>query len=74
MFWERCSAAEAFQSAPRARIGHVALAVDASASWGEELLLIHGGLSEEKHALSDLVVLQARLPGACMHMHACSSA
>ena len=45
----------------RARIGHVALAVDASASWGEELLLIHGGLSEERLALSDLVVLQVRL-------------
>ena len=35
------------------------LAVDASASWGKELLLIHGGLSKDKHALSDLVLLQA---------------
>ena len=61
MFWERCTAAETFQSAPKARIGHVALAID-SGSWGEELVLIHGGLSEDKHALSDLIVLQV-LPG-----------
>ena len=59
MFWERCTAIEQFgQSPPTARVGHVALAVDATASWGEEFLLIHGGLSDKKVPLGDLVVLQ----------------
>ncbi|KAK9846535.1 hypothetical protein WJX81_006132 [Elliptochloris bilobata] len=37
-------------------MGHVALAI----TWGggEELLLVHAGLSEEKYALADLAVLQ----------------
>ena len=61
MFWERCTAIEQFQSPPSARVGHVALAVDATASWGEELLLIHGGLSDKKAPLGDLVVLQVGL-------------
>lgn len=57
MHWKPCTAS-AYQSPPSARVGHVALAVDAREAWGEELLLIHGGLSEEKHALGDLAVLQ----------------
>ena len=67
MFWERCTAIEQFQSPPAARVGHVALAVDASASWGEEFLLIHGGLSEKKVPLSDLVVLQVSSQSATGH-------
>ena len=61
MHWTHCSAS-AYQSPPSARVGHVALAVDAREAWGEELLLIHGGLSEDKHALRDLAVLQV-VPG-----------
>ena len=57
MLWKQCTAS-AYQSPPSARVGHVALAVDATEAWGEELLLIHGCLSEEKHAMSDLAVLQ----------------
>ena len=55
MRWLACSGT-AFQSPPPARMGHVALAI----TWGggEELLLIHAGLSEEKYALADLAVLQ----------------
>ena len=41
-------------------MGHTAVTVDATESWGEELLIIFGGLSEEKYALGDLRVLQAR--------------
>ena len=41
-------------------MGHTAVTVDATESWGEELLVIFGGLSEEKYALGDLKVLQAR--------------
>lgn len=40
-------------------MGHVAVAVDARECWGEELLIVYGGLSEEKYALDDLIVLQA---------------
>ena len=55
MRWLACSGT-AFQSPPPARMGHVALAI----TWGggEELLLVHAGLSEEKYALADLAVLQ----------------
>ena len=41
-------------------MGHTAVTVDARESWGEELVVIFGGLSEEKYALGDLKVLQAR--------------
>lgn len=41
-------------------MGHTAVTVDATESWGEELLIIFGGLSEDKYALGDLKVLQAR--------------
>ncbi|KAK9813645.1 hypothetical protein WJX73_001345 [Symbiochloris irregularis] len=58
MRWSQATAS-AYQSPPCARVGHVALSVDAKAAWGEELLLVHGGLGEDKFALSDLVVLQA---------------
>jgi host cell factor len=40
-------------------MGHTAVVVDARESWGEELLIVYGGLSEEKYALDDVVVLQA---------------
>ena len=58
MRWLQCSAT-AFQSPPSARMGHIALVVDARESWGEELLIVHGGLSEDKYALDDFIVLQA---------------
>lgn len=41
-------------------MGAVAVTVDATESWGEELVVIFGGLSEDKYALGDLKVLQAR--------------
>ncbi|KAK9917644.1 hypothetical protein WJX75_006758 [Coccomyxa subellipsoidea] len=40
-------------------MGHVAIVVDARESWGEEFMIVHGGLSEEKYAMDDLTVLQA---------------
>ncbi|KAK9823333.1 hypothetical protein WJX72_001997 [[Myrmecia] bisecta] len=39
-------------------MGHIAVAVDATETWGDEFLVIQGGLSEHKKALGDLVVLQ----------------
>lgn len=36
---------------PAARIGHVAIAVDARAVWGEELVVVHGGIGDNKQAL-----------------------
>ena len=59
MRWLPCNST-AFQSPPSPRMGHTAVLVDATESWGEELLVIFGGLSEEKYALGDLKVLQAR--------------
>ena len=59
MKWLPCNST-AFQSPPSARMGHTAVTVDARESWGEELVVIFGGLSEEKYALGDLKVLQAR--------------
>ena len=58
MRWLQCSAT-AFQSPPSARMGHVTTVVDARESWGEEFMIVHGGLSEEKYAMDDLTVLQA---------------
>lgn len=46
-----CRAGAAGHPPPAARIGHVAAAVDASATWGTELLVVHGGIGEDKHAL-----------------------
>lgn len=46
-------------AAPSARMGHVAVAVDARESWGDEILVIHGGLSEGKYALGDVIVYQS---------------
>lgn len=40
----------------------MSLAVDAREAWGEELLLIIGGLSEDKQALGDVSVYQV---GTC---------
>ena len=45
-------------AAPSARMGHIAVAVDARESWGDEILIVHGGLSEGKYALGDVVVFQ----------------
>ncbi|DBA80892.1 hypothetical protein WJX77_007438 [Trebouxia sp. C0004] len=45
-------------AAPTARMGHIAVAVDARESWGDEILIVHGGLSEGKYALGDVVVFQ----------------
>jgi hypothetical protein len=39
------------QPLPSARIGHIAVAVDARAVWGEELVVVHGGIGEAKQAL-----------------------
>jgi hypothetical protein len=38
-------------------MGHVAVCVDARESWGDELLIVHGGLGEDKIALGDLLVM-----------------
>jgi hypothetical protein len=45
-------------AAPTARMGHIAVAVDARESWGDEIVIVHGGLSEGKYALGDVVVFQ----------------
>lgn len=55
--WKACSAS-AYDELPSARMGHSAVLVDARRSWGEELLIVHGGLSNEKQSLGDLAVLQ----------------
>lgn len=39
-------------------MGHVAVAVDARHAWGDEIVVVHGGLSEGKYALADVVVFQ----------------
>ena len=39
-------------------MGHIAVAVDAKESWGDDILVIHGGLSEGKYALGDTFVFQ----------------
>ena len=39
-------------------MGHIAIAVDAQGSWGTEVVVVHGGLSEGKYALDDVVVFQ----------------
>lgn len=39
-------------------MGHIAVAVDARDSWGTEVIVVHGGLSEGKYALEDVVVFQ----------------
>lgn len=46
------------QPLPSARIGHIAVAVDARAVWGEELVVVHGGIGEAKQALRDVAVLE----------------
>jgi len=39
-------------------MGHIAVAVDARESWGDEIVIVHGGFSEGKYALGDVVVFQ----------------
>lgn len=59
-------------------MGHVAVAVDAKESWGDDIIVVHGGLSEGKYALGDVVVFQAEgntwsrpnLPGSGPHARA----
>lgn len=51
MEWRRCEPGGASDPPPAARIGHIAVAVDARAIWGTELLVVHGGIGEDKHAL-----------------------
>ena len=41
MHWRQFTAS-AYQEPPSARMGHVAVLVDATGSWGEELLIVHG--------------------------------
>ena len=41
MRWRQLTAS-AYQEPPSARMGHVAVLVDATVSWGEELLIVHG--------------------------------
>ena len=49
--------ASGYLNPPQARCGHVAAAVS-SPTWGEEFLIVHGGINRHKEALDDLVVLQ----------------
>ncbi|KAL3155648.1 hypothetical protein ABBQ32_012681 [Trebouxia sp. C0010 RCD-2024] len=60
MRWTRCNVAapNAESNAPSARMGHIAVAVDAKESWGDDILVVHGGLSEGKYALGDVCVFQ----------------
>ena len=55
MRWEQCIAGppeDPCKHLPAARMGHVAVAVSAADSaWGEELFVLHGGISEDKRAL-----------------------
>ena len=50
MRWTPCSvnAPNAASTAPSSRMGHIAVAVDAKDSWGDDILVVHGGLSEGK--------------------------
>ncbi|KAI3436230.1 hypothetical protein D9Q98_002284 [Chlorella vulgaris] len=47
-----------YPNQPAARCGHTAVAVDNRAVWGEEFLVVFGGIDGSKEALDDLVVLQ----------------
>lgn len=49
--WRRCEATS-FQSPPAARMGHIAVTVDASETWGDEIVVVHGGLGEAPQARS----------------------
>lgn len=54
IYWRKDSS----QPLPAARIGHIAIAVDARAVWGEELVVVHGGIGENKSPLRDVSVLE----------------
>ena len=60
MKWVACISGppDPASAAPAARMGHIAVAVDARKSWGDEILVVHGGLSDGKYALGDVIVLQ----------------
>lgn len=61
MRWIACNFAATNPAAapPAARMGHIAVGVDARESWGDEIVVVHGGLSEGKYALGDVVIFQA---------------
>lgn len=47
-------------AAPGPRMGHVAVTIPCSASaWGDDLVIVHGGLSTDRFALGDVCALQA---------------
>lgn len=47
-----------YHGQPTARCGHSAVAVDSRQCWGEEFLVVFGGIDAHKEALDDLAVLQ----------------
>ncbi|KFM28720.1 Host cell factor 1 [Auxenochlorella protothecoides] len=52
------SAESNFQgSLPEARCGHVAASIKNHAAWGDEFIIIHGGINREREALDSLAVL-----------------
>ncbi len=53
--WTEC---RAYLNPPQARCGHIAVTVNSRAVWGDEFVIVHGGINRDKHALGDLVVLQ----------------
>ena len=55
MRWTSCPV-DVNEGAPKPRMGHVAVVVEST--WGESLLVFHGGLSEDKVALQDMAVMQ----------------
>lgn len=70
MQWLQCSArADGRSLPPSARFGHTSVAVDSTAVWGSELVVVFGGVSsapgggadqsDHHSALADVVVLQA---------------
>lgn len=50
--------ASGYLNPPEARCGHVAVSINSREVWGEEFLVVHGGINRNKDALDDLVVLQ----------------
>lgn len=54
----RWVAASGYLNTPEPRCGHVATSINSRDVWGEEFLVVHGGINKNKDALEDLVVLQ----------------
>jgi len=58
--WSAATAFAADPAAPGPRLGHVAVPIPAASSaWGDDLVVVHGGLSADKWALGDVCALQA---------------